>query len=431
MDENGQAGYTPLAQRLRPADLSEVAGQRHLLGEGKVLSALIQSGRISNMIFFGPPGTGKTTVANIAAEKGGRRLHKLNGTTASTADIKAIIEELDTFAGQGGIVLYLDEIQYLNKKQQQVLLSYLESGRITMIASTTENPYFYVYGALLSRCMVFEFKPVEEDEIARNLIRGAGILSQEMGRPVVLADGAAAAIARAAGGDVRRSLNTMEIAALTLPGGAGEPLVITPELVAETAQRPGLQHDRDGDSHYDLLSAFQKSIRGSDENAGLYYLARLLTGGELISVCRRLMVIAAEDIGLAYPQAIAVVKACVDMAFQLGMPEAQIPLADAVILLCTSPKSNSGVAGIGAAMADVEAGGVAQIPAHLRDAHYNGAEKLGRGLTYQYPHAFPGHYVAQQYLPDPLKDHVYYKPGDNKNEQAAKAYMDKLKGKTP
>ncbi len=429
MDDFQYSSTVPLAQRLRPANLSEVVGQSHLLGRGKALSSLIESGRISNMIFFGPPGTGKTTVANIAAQKTGRRFHKLNGTTASTADIKAIIDELDTFAGQNGILLYLDEIQYLNKKQQQVLLSYLESGRITMIASTTENPYFYVYGALLSRCMVFEFKPVREEEIVRNLVRAAKVLSDEMDRSVTLADGAGEAIARAAGGDVRRSLNTLETCVLTLLDGAEGQLVVTPELVAEIAQRPGLGHDRDGDSHYDLLSAFQKSIRGSDENAALYYLARLLTAGELNMVCRRLLVTAAEDIGLAYPQALPIVKSCVDIAFQVGMPEAQIPLADAVILLCTSPKSNSGVAAIGAAMADVEAGGSVTIPAHLRDAHYNGAEKLGRGTTYQYPHDYPGHYCFQQYLPDPLKTRVYYHPGDNKNEQAAKAYMDKLKGR--
>lgn len=417
----------PLADRIRPQTLDEVVGQRHLLSPGSVLRRMVDGGNISNLIFYGPSGVGKTTVARIIASQTGKTLHKLNGTTASTADIKEIVARLDTFEGMGGVLLYLDEIQYLNKKQQQSLLEFIENGRITLIASTTENPYFYIYNAILSRSTVFEFKPVEPEEVERAVERAFSIMEQELGVPIRREPEVAAAIARNCGGDVRKSINAVELVCLSAPERDGARQV-TLEDAAQVAQRSAMRYDRDGDEHYDILSAFHKSVRGSDENAALHYLARLLTAGDLLSPCRRLLCIAAEDVGLAYPMAVPVVKACVDSALQLGLPEAQLPLAEATVLLCTAPKSNSAAEAIFAAMEDVKNGATGEVPAHLRDSHYGGAEKLGHGAAYCYPHDYPGHYVKQQYLPDRLKERVYYRFGENRTEQAAKAYRSSLTG---
>lgn len=413
--------YQPLADKIRPKTLDDVVGQRHLLGKTGLLRRMIESGTIPNMIFYGPSGVGKTTVASIIAKQTERRLYHLNATTAGIADIKAIIDELDTFLAPNGALVYLDEIQYFNKKQQQSLLEFIETGKMTLIASTTENPYFYVYNAILSRSTVFEFKPIEAVDMERAVERAFSLAIGDKNIPV--GGGVAAYIAQAVGGDVRKALGAVEL--LVLGAGADG---VTLADAQQAAQRSNMRYDRDGDSHYDILSALQKSIRGSDPDAALHYLARLLEAGDMISAARRMLVIASEDIGLAYPQCAAIVKALVDSAFQLGLPEARIPLAEAVILMATAPKSNSAAAAIDAAMADVRAGRTGDIPAHIKDAHYGGAAKLGRGLTYQYPHAFPNHWVAQQYLPNEIKNAHYYDYGPNKVEQAAKAYWERIKG---
>ena len=416
---------SPLADRLRPKTIEEVAGQKQLLAPGKVLRRIIDSKNIPNLIFYGPSGVGKTTVANIIAATSGKKLCYLNATIASTADIKEIIGSIGTIDTQNGILLYLDEIQYFNKKQQQILLSYIENGDITLIASTTENPYFYVYNAILSRSTVFEFKPVPPEELERAVARGFRLMEEQLGTPLHLAEGVCGWIARGCGGDVRKALNTVEL--IVLSGEQTEDgIAISGELTQELTQRSNMRYDRDNDQHYDLLSALQKSIRGSDENAALHYTARLLAANDLLSVCRRLLVIAAEDVGLAYPQAIAITKACVDSALQLGLPEARIPIAEAVILLATSPKSNSAYEAINKAMADVEEYGAPDFPRHLQNRHFDGADAAVRGQHYRYPHDYPNHYVKQQYLPDILRDKVYYTFGDNRQEQAAAAYRNKI-----
>lgn len=416
--------YQPLADRIRPQTLDDVVGQRALLAQGAMLRRIIDSGNIPNMIFYGPSGVGKTTVAGIIARQTARKLYRLNATTASISDIKAIIDELDTFLAPEGALLYLDEIQYFNKKQQQSLLEFIENGRITLIASTTENPYFYIYNAILSRCTVFEFTPVEPSEIARAVDRAFTFALD--GRSVMLEDGVREQIARGCGGDVRKALGAVELLTSGVPEGG----TVTLADATQAAQRSGMRYDRDGDGHYDILSALQKSIRGSDPDAAVHYLARLLEAGDLISAARRLLVIAAEDVGLAYPQAMSIVKACVDSAFQLGLPEARIPLAEAVLLMATAPKSNSANAAIDAALMDVRQGKTGDIPSHLKDAHYGGAAKLGRGKTYVYPHDYPFHWAPQQYLPDALRDAHYYAYGDNKTEQTAKSYWERVKGQT-
>lgn len=415
----------PLADKIRPESLSEVYGQKHILGEGRPLKNIIEGGNIPNMIFYGPSGVGKTTVANIIAKQSNMELHKLNGTSASTADIKEIIAARNTFGAMNGILLYLDEIQYLNKKQQQSLLEYIENGDITLIASTTENPYFYIYNAILSRCTVFEFKALAPEEIVPAVKRGFDLAKEEYGKDAEIEEGVFEQIARGCGGDVRKSLNTVELCMLSANGN-----VITRELAAELSQRSNMRYDRDGDQHYDLLSAFQKSIRGSDPDAALHYMMRLLTAGDLPSVCRRLLVIASEDVGLAYPNGIVVAKACVDAALQLGLPEARVPLAQAVVLLATSPKSNSSYLAMYAAAADVEKGITGDFPRQLQNVHYDGEGAAVKGQHYLYPHDYPNHYVEQQYLPDELKDKVYYEYGNNKLERAAKEYWDKIKGKS-
>ena len=416
----------PLAERIRPQTIEEVVGQQHILGEGKPLRKIIESGVIPNMIFYGPSGVGKTTVARIIANRTNMRLHKLNGTSASTADIKAIVEEVDSIAGYNGILLYLDEIQYLNKKQQQSLLEHIENGNITLIASTTENPYFYIYNAILSRSTVFEFKPVEPEDIEQAVRRAFSKLEEEYGEKAKLQKGAAAYIARSCGGDVRKSMNAAELCYLTAGSNEKKERKVTLSLAQELSQRSAMRYDRAGDEHYDILSALQKSVRGSDENAALHYLARLLEAGDLISACRRIMVMACEDIGLAYPQAIPITKACIDAAVQLGLPEARIPLGDAVVLLATAPKSNSAYLAINAAIADIQAGKSGSIPRCLQNKHYDGADAAVKGQFYKYPHDFKNHYVTQQYLPEELQGTVYYHFGDNKNEQAAKVYRERI-----
>lgn len=418
---------TPLADFIRPQTLSEVVGQKHLLSEGKVLRSIIDSGKIPNMIFYGPSGVGKTTVASIIAHKTNKRLYKLNGTNASVSDIKDIVSALDGFDSREGVLLYLDEIQYLNKKQQQSLLEYIENGKITLIASTTENPYFYVYNAVLSRSTVFEFKPVTPQDVEEAVERAYKKVGDNLSVNVTLENGIVPYIARQCGGDVRKAINCVELSTLAAPSSANGEIIVTLENVSQLCQRSSMKYDRDGDEHYDILSAFHKSVRGSDENAALHYLARLLTAGDMLSPCRRLLAIASEDIGLAYPQAVSIVKSCVDSALQLGLPEARLPLAEATILLATAPKSNSVVCAIDAAIDDVKAGNIGEIPPHLKDAHYSGAENLNHGKGYKYPHNFENHYTPQQYLPDRIKDRIYYDFGDNKNEAAAKKYWSEIK----
>ena len=418
----------PLADRIRPTELDDVVGQKHLLGEGKALRRLIEAGDIPNLIFYGPSGVGKTTVASIIASKTKRSLRRLNGTTASTQDIKDIVNELDTFSAPNGILLYLDEIQYFNKRQQQSLLEYIENGKITLIASTTENPYFYIYPAILSRSTVFEFKSVEPDEVIPAIKRGFNILADEYQVKLDIEEDVFKRIASGCGGDVRKSLNSVENCFFATPTVDGEKNITT-SLAKEFVQKSAVRYDRDSDEHYDIISADQKSRRGSDPNAALHYLARLLQSGDLPSACRRLVVCACEDVGLAYPQIIPIVKSAVDIAMMVGLPEARIPLADAVILVATAPKSNSGEAAIDKAMADVQSGNYGPIPRRLQNKHFDGEDAEKKGQFYIYPHDYENHWVYQQYLPDRIKNKKYYEFGPNKNEQAFKSYWDRVKNK--
>jgi putative ATPase len=418
--------YRPLADEIRPASLDDVVGQEHILGKKGLLRRIIESGNIPNMVFYGPSGSGKTTVANIIARQSGRALHKLNATTAGTADIKSIIAELDTLLTPNGVLLYLDEIQYFNKKQQQSLLEFIENGKITLIASTTENPYFYVYNAILSRSTVFEFKALTAGSVKPAVLRAVRLLEARESIRAELEDGVAEHISGACGGDVRKAINAVELL-FSSSERTKDTISIRLEDADALSQRSAMRYDREGDSHYDILSALQKSIRGSDPDAAVHYLARLLEAGDLISPCRRLLVIAAEDIGLAFPQAIAVVKACVDSAFQLGLPEASIPLSEAAILLATAPKSNTACAAVHAALEDVRKGKTGDIPRELQNVHAD-STGLERGQNYKYPHDYPNRWVKQQYLPDEIRHATYYKYGDNKTEQAAKKYWEAIKG---
>ena len=415
--------YQPLADALRPQELSDVCGQQHILGENGLLRRIIESGAVPNMIFYGPSGTGKTTVANLIAKKTQRKLCKLNATTASSADIKEIYAQLDTFLAPNGVLLYLDEIQYFNKKQQQTLLEYIENGKITLIASTTENPYFYVYNAVLSRSTVFEFKQVPAAEVEKAVLRAVSILSARENVTADIEPGTAGYIASVCGGDVRKALNAVELLFSAAPR-EGDTIRLLRADAENITQRSAMHYDRAGDDHYDVVSALMKSLRGSDPDAALHYLARLLEAGDLIGACRRILCSASEDIGLAYPQAAMIVKSCVDSALQLGLPEA---LANAVILLATAPKSNSACMAIDAAIADVRAGKAGPIPRELQNVHADGTG-FEREQGYKYPHSYPGHWVQQQYLPDELKGKHYYEYGDNKTEQAARAYWQRIKG---
>ena len=417
--------YQPLADLLRPQTLDEVYGQEHILGKGAVLRRLIDSGNIPNMVFYGPSGTGKTTVANIIAKKTNRTLYKLNATTASTADIKEIVAQLDTFMAPNGVLLYLDEIQSFNKKQQQSLLEHIENGKITLIASTTENPYFYVFNAILSRSTVFEFKQISASAALQAVRRAVSFMEQRTALTAVPEDGALEYIASSCGGDLRKAMNAVEVLfSAGIPQDGKLPLTLAD--AKEVTQKSALRADRDGDNYYDLLSALHKSIRGSDPDAACHYLARLLEAGQMPSACRRLMCVAAEDVGLAYPQILPIVNACVDMALKLGMPEARLPLADAAVLMATSPKSNSAYLAIDAALDDVRKGKSGDFPRHLQNVHAD-TYTMEREQGYLYPHNYPNHWVKQQYLPDELVGAHYYEYGPNKLEQAAKQYWDSIK----
>ena len=407
----------PLADLLRPESLDDMVGQPHLLGKNALFRKVVESGNVTNMIFYGPPGTGKTTAANIIAKKANKSLYKLNGTTASTEDIKKVISEINSIFSNNGILLYLDEIQYLNKKQQQSLLEFVESGDITLIASTTENPYFYIYPALLSRCTVFEFKSVSADEIKKAILRAATTLG------VKVDNDALELLAIGSNGDVRKSLNNLEFIAKSL----GKSKKITKKLVEELIDKANINYDRSEDKHFDNLSALMKSLRGSDPDAAIFYLAKMLEAGDLQAACRRLLCSASEDVGMAYPNIIPLVKACVDSALQLGLPEARLPLANAALLIATAPKSNSAIMAIDSAINDVKAGKGIGVPRTLQNTHYDGADAVVKGQNYLYPHNYKHHWVNQQYLPDDIRQAKYYVYGDNKYEQALKEYWDKIK----
>ena len=417
----------PLADEIRPQTLDQVAGQKHLLGPGALLRRLIEGGTSANMIFYGPSGTGKTTIASIIAKRTEKALYHLNATTASLQDVKAIIADVDTMLAPNGVLLYLDEIQYFNKKQQQSLLECIEDGSVTLIASTTENPYFYIYNALLSRCTVFEFKSLSAADVEQGLHNALKKLSEGGDTPVRMDEDACAYLAESAGGDLRKALGCLDFAVTAAPVEEGA-RHITLDMIRQVTRRTAMRYDREGDDHYDIVSAYQKSMRGSDPDAALHYLARLLEAGDLPSACRRLMVCACEDVGLAYPQIIPIVKAAVDAANMVGLPEARLPLADAVILVATSPKSNSAHDAINAAIADVQAGRTGPIPRQLQNKHFDGEDALVKGQNYKYAHDYDHHWVKQQYLPDALKDVKYYTYGDNRTEQAARAYWAKIKG---
>ena len=417
--------YRPLADEIRPTSLDEVVGQRHILGPDGLLRRIIESGNIPNLVFYGPSGTGKTTVANLIAARTNRTLRRINATTGSLSDVKDVLSDVGTMLAPNGILLYLDEIQYFNKKQQQSLLEVIEKGDVTLIAST-ENPYFYVYNAVLSRSTVFEFKPVEAADVLPAIDRGMAIMADRLGASLSCEDGVRESIASACGGDVRKAMNAVELLVNTARRENGA-LFLTLSDAQTAAQRSAMRYDREGDDHYDIASALMKSLRGSDPDAAVHYLARLLEAGDLITAIRRLLCSASEDIGLAYPMAVPIVKACVDSALQLGLPEAKLPLSEAAILLATWPKSNSACMAIDAALSDVRAGRTGAVPRELQNVHADSAG-MEREQGYLYPHSFPRHWVRQQYLPDPLVGTRYYTYGDNKTEQAARRYWEEIKG---
>ncbi len=416
----------PLADKIRPNNINEVVGQTHIIGDSKLLNKILQSSFLPNMIFFGPPGVGKTTVAEIVAKQSNKTFYKINATNSSLEDIKKVIGELESINNINGVLLYIDEIQSFNKKQQQSILEFMENGKITLIASTTENPYHYVYKALLSRSTVLEFKPIKKEDIVKGLKRAINILMEDSFMELEYTIDALEDIAIVSDGDMRKALNVLELAVYSTRPNVDNIVKIDSEVIKKITFNKILNYDKKGDSHYDILSAFQKSIRGSDPQAAIHYLARLIKGEDLISICRRLLIIACEDIGLAYPNAITIVKACVDSAMQVGFPEAKIPLSQATILLATSPKSNSAYLAISKALEELEDEFIMDIPTHIKDAHYSGAKNIGRGLEYLYPHNYKNHYVKQQYLPDSIKDSIYYIPQENKTEQNIKNYLDYL-----
>ena len=412
----------PLADRIRPTTFAEMAGDENLFGKSGIFEKMMGAGHIPNMIFFGPSGTGKTTAANILAKAAGKTLHRLNATTASLADVKAVAEDTKTMFGTDGVLLYLDEMQYFNKKQQQSLLEFIEDGRITLIASTTENPYMYIYPAIISRSAVFEFKPISKNELMRVLLRAKDILAGE-GAKINITGDAVETIALAASGDARRALNLFENIVSVTDGEITKERVrdFLPEIMGMVG------FDKAGDGHYDLLSALQKSIRGSDPDAAVFYLAKLLAGGDLISACRRLQVIASEDVGQAFPMAAAITRACVESARELGMPEAAVPLSNAAVMLATAPKSNSSYLAYYAALSDISEGRGVDFPRAVQNVHLDGENIKDKGQNYKYPHDYENHWVKQRYLPSDIEG-GYYKFGENKTEQAAKAYWDKIKG---
>ncbi|MEF9962679.1 MAG: replication-associated recombination protein A [Erysipelotrichaceae bacterium] len=416
----------PLADILRPSKLEDVAGQRHILGPGKVLTKIIESNMLPNMIFYGPSGTGKTTVAKIIAKHSDKQFFRLNATTTSLSDIKNVIAESETLLGSNGVILFLDEMQYMNKKQQQSLLEYIENGQVTLIASTTENPFFYIYNAILSRSSVFEFKQITSEDMLPIVDKAIDYLKEHESVEIEIEEEARLHIAKACGGDARKAINAIELCVV-----ASEKIdnkkMLTFDLAKQFTQQSSMKYDRDGDEHYDLMSALQKSIRGSDVDAAIYYLARFMCANDIISPIRRLLVIASEDVGCAYPQAVGIVKACCDSALQLGLPEARVPLAQAVVLLATAPKSNSSYMGINKAMEDVRKGKGNGFPRALQNKHVDGMGNEQQGQNYLYPHDFDHHYVQQQYMPDDLVGTVYYEYGENKVEQAAKAYWKLIK----
>lgn len=404
----------PLADKLRPTSFDEVVGQTHLVGTNGIVRKLVENGRIPNMIFYGPPGVGKTTVANIIAKSSDMQLYKLNATTASLADIKDVIASSENMFSSKGTLLYLDEIQYFNRKQQQSLLEFLENGKITLIASTTENPYYCIYKAIISRSSVFEFKSVTGADCVPMLKRALNVLNTEFSTDKNVSDSVLLGLANSCAGDVRMSISILENAFYIADDEITEDTVkdLKPSVVGH--------FDRDGDVHYDLLSCLQKSIRGSDPDAAVFYLAKLLAMGDIISVSRRLQVIASEDIGCAYPLAGVITHSLTESAKEIGLPEAAIPLANAVCILATAPKSNSSYMAYHLANEDISRGLGVEIPEHLQSPLFKG---------YKYPHNYENHYVKQDYLPKDLVGRKYYKFGDNKTEQAAKAYFEFITSK--